>query len=86
MDPTTTLALQALPQGDLPFPQRLATLLQSRLSTGLLVVTMWALAVVDWLSIYAGNAPNRKIFAAILIMAAILAAGRVRLALADKHR
>ena len=86
MDPTTTLALEALPQGYLPLSQRLATLLQSRLSTALLVATMWALAVVDWLSIYAGNAPNRKIFAAILIMAAMLAAGRIRVALADKHR
>ena len=56
------------------------------IATGLAVAVMWALAVVDWLSIYAGNAPNRKIFAAILIMAAMLAAGRIRLALADKHR
>jgi len=46
---------------------------------------MWGLAVVDWLSIYAGNAPNRKIFVAILIMAAVLAAGRVRVALAAKR-
>lgn len=67
-------------------PQRLAALLQSRMSTALAVAVMWVLAVVDWLSIYAGNAPNRKIFAAILIMAAVLAAARVRVALVAKHR
>ena len=83
-DPTTTLALQALPQGDLS--QRITTLLKGRLATALVVAAMWALAVVDWLSIYAGNAPNRKIFAAILIMAAVLAAGRIRQALFDKRR
>lgn len=47
---------------------------------------MWVLAVVDWLSIYAGNAPNRKIFVAILIIAAVLAAGRIRLALVAERR
>lgn len=85
-DPTTTLALEALPQGGLSLPQRLAALLQSRMSTALAVAVMWGLAVVDWLSIYAGNAPNRKIFAAILIMAAVLATGRLRVALVTKHR
>jgi hypothetical protein len=85
-DPTTTLALEALSQGDLSLSQRLAALLRSRLSTGLAVAVMWVLAIVDWLSIYAGNAPNRKIFVAILIIAAVLAAGRIRLALVAKHR
>jgi hypothetical protein len=47
---------------------------------------MWTLAVIDWLSIYAGNAPNRKIFAAILVMAAVLGAARIRLALTPKPR
>ena len=85
-DPTTTLAFQALPHSGLSLSQRVAALLRSRLSTALAVAVMWGLAVVDWLSIYAGNAPNRKIFVAILIMAAVLAAGRVRLALTAKQR
>jgi hypothetical protein len=83
-DHTTTL--RALPQPTASPVARLGDLLQSRLSTALAVGTMWTLAVIDWLSIYAGNAPNRKIFVAILAMAAVLAAGRIRLALTPKAR
>jgi hypothetical protein len=85
-DHTSTLSLQALPRTGGSALERIVALLHSRLSTALAVLVMWTLAVVDWLSIYAGNAPNRKIFGAILIIAAILAAGRVRLALADQRR
>jgi hypothetical protein len=83
-DHTTTL--RALPPPAASSLERLAELLQSRLSTALAVGLMWTLAMIDWLSIYAGNAPNRKIFAAILVMAGVLAAGRIRLALTRKPR
>lgn len=85
-DHTSTLSLQALPRTGGSALERVVSLLHSRISTALAVMVMWTLAVVDWLSIYAGNAPNRKIFGAILIIAALLAAGRIRLALVDKHR
>ncbi|HEX5049199.1 MAG TPA: hypothetical protein VFX89_18955 [Gammaproteobacteria bacterium] len=85
-DHTSTLSLQALPPAGGSALERVVSLLHGRLATALAVTAMWTLAVVDWLSIYAGNAPNRKIFGAILIIAAILAVGRIRLALIDKYR
>lgn len=85
-DHTTTLSFQALPQHSASPLERVAARLYSRIATGIAVGCMWVLAVVDWLSIYAGNAPNRKIFVAILIIAAVLAAGRIRLALVAERR
>jgi hypothetical protein len=85
-DPTTTLTLRAFPQSDVPLLGRLAQLLASRVTIALAVALMWGLAIVDWLSIYAGNAPNRKVFYAIVIMAAALAAGRIRHGMAAKRR
>ena len=78
-DHTTTLSLPSLSRASAS--GRVTALLRGRLVTALVVASMWTLAVIDWLSIYAGNAPNRKIFAAILVLAAALAAGRIRLAL-----
>ena len=78
-DHTTTLSLPSLSRASAS--GRVTALRRGRLVTALVVASMWTLAVIDWLSIYAGNAPNRKIFAAILVLAAALAAGRIRLAL-----
>jgi hypothetical protein len=85
-DHTDTLTLQSLPRPAASASERFASLLQSKTATGVAVVSMWALATADWLSIHAGNAPNRKIFITIVAMATVLAVGRIRLAFADKPR
>ncbi len=77
----------SLPQVREPLDlKRLSALYEGRAGSVLAVAVMLALAGVEWVRLLSGQGPRPLMFLAIVGVAAVLVAGRMRLAAIEKNR
>ncbi len=66
--------------------KRLSSLYEGRAGSVLAVAVMLALAGVEWVRLLAGQGPRPLMFLAVVGVAGLLVAGRMRLAAIEKKR
>jgi hypothetical protein len=85
MSDETTLTLPQLREPRLDL-RRLAPLYEGRAGSVVAVAAMLALAAMEWARLFSGHGPRPLMFLAILGIAAVLVAGRVRLGVVEAER
>jgi hypothetical protein len=85
MSEDNTLSLPQLrePLFDL---RRLAPWYEGRPGSVVAVAVMLALATIEWVRLFSGHGPRPLMFVAILGVAAVLVAGRIRLGVVEAKR
>ena len=66
--------------------RRLAPWYEGRPGSVVAVAVMLALATIEWVRLFSGQGPRPLMFVAILGVAAVLVAGRIRLGIVEAQR